>query len=60
MLLYPLIRDQKAAGSNPATSTHGNLCSARVSIFCARFYPQFYPQWVSRRYPQFSRHLTSN
>lgn len=34
MLLYPLIRDQKAAGSNPATSTK-NPCSARVFFFAS-------------------------
>lgn len=35
MLLYPLIRDQKAAGSNPATSTR-NPCTARVFFFASR------------------------
>ena len=35
MLLYPLIRDQKAAGSNPATSTK-NPCTARVFFFASR------------------------
>ena len=35
MLLYPLIRDQKAAGSNPATSTK-NPCTARVFFFAYR------------------------
>ena len=34
MLLYPLIRDQKAAGSNPATSTK-NPCIARVFFFAS-------------------------
>ena len=33
MLLYPLIRDQKAAGSNPATSTCGNLAISTVAGF---------------------------
>lgn len=34
MLIYPLIRDQKAAGSNPATSTK-NPCTARVFFFAS-------------------------
>lgn len=37
MLLYPLIRDQKAAGSNPATSTK-NPCTARVFFFASRLF----------------------
>ena len=37
MLLYPLIRDQKAAGSNPATSTK-NPCIARVFFFASRLF----------------------